>query len=210
MGHPSRQTATVIHMQPPNQQADQKRAQANEEWAACLKQVGQNQDRKAFATLFGHYAPQIKSYGLTTAGVPGLHAFADELVQETMIKVWRNAGRFDQQKAGATTWIFTIARNARIDLLRRNTRHKADVDADDLWLEAEYGAPHEEMEQRRNAVSIRDAIGKLPQEQAQAIGKVYLEGKSHSEVALELEVPLGTIKSRVRLALSKMKLMVNE
>ena len=209
MGLSARDSANVITMQPTTHSDKQPNREAAEKWAGCLRQVAQ-QDRQAFALLFKHYAPQIKSFGLSTNGVPGLDAFADELVQETMIKIWRNADKFDRQKAGATTWIFTIARNARIDILRRNTRHKADIDADDLWLESEDAVPYEELEQRRNVTAIREAIGKLPVEQAQAIGKVYLEGKSHSEVAEELQLPLGTIKSRVRLALGKMKLLVSE
>ena len=209
MGHSAIATAEVIVMPPSKGNGITTGRGANNEWAECINRVAQ-QDKSAFAALFKHYAPQIKAYGLATNGIPGLDAFADELVQETMIKVWRNAQRFDYAKAGATTWIFTIARNARIDLLRRGKRYQSDVDADDLWLESDEAAPVDQLEQRRNAVSIRDAIGQLPIDQAQAISKVYLQGKSHSEVAAELDLPLGTVKSRVRLALSKMKLLVNE
>lgn len=188
----------------------QKASEEADPWAARLVEIAATGDQQAFAAVFEHYAPQIKSYGLSTGGVNGLQAFADELVQETMIKVWRNAAKYDPSKAGATTWIFTIARNARIDLLRRGARHKADVDADDLWLESEDDAPVDALESRRTVATIRAAIGKLPIEQSQVIGKVYLEGKSHSEVAAELQLPLGTVKSRVRLALGKMKLLVTE
>ena len=209
MGLPARNSAQIIAMRPTKDNGTPTGSSANNEWALCINRVA-DQDKKAFAALFKHYAPQIRAYGLATNAVPGLDAFADELVQETMIKVWRNAQRFDGSKAGATTWIFTIARNARIDLLRRGKRYKADVDADDLWLESDEAAPVDQLEQRRNTSTIRAALSQLPVEQAQAISKVYLEGKSHSEVAGELQLPLGTVKSRVRLALSKMKLLVNE
>lgn len=185
--------------------------EGSHEWSDLLTRVGQQQDRRAFERLFSHYAPQIKAYGLSTAGTPGLQAFADELVQETMLKVWRRASVFDASRANATTWIFTVARNARIDLLRRGARHKSDMDADDVWLEAEsHEQPEHIDEVTRVGDDVRAALGNLPIEQSQVLGKVYLEGKSHSEVADELDLPLGTVKSRVRLALNKMKLLVNE
>lgn len=186
-------------------------ASEREMWSATLTTIGEQQDRQAFASLFEHFAPQIKAFGLSTQATPGLNAFADELVQETMIRVWRRAATFDGSKASATTWIFTIARNARIDLLRRGARHKSDVDADDVWLEAEAEQqPAQELETSRTKVRIRSAIEQLPVEQRQVLAKVYLEGKPHSEVALELDLPLGTVKSRVRLALNKMKLLIQQ
>jgi RNA polymerase sigma-70 factor (ECF subfamily) len=180
-------------------------------WSHKLALIGADQDRRLFAELFNHFAPRIKAYGLSTQGIPGTGAFAEELVQETMIRVWRRAATFDAAKASATTWIFTIARNARIDLLRRSSKHNSDIDADDVWLEAEpEQQPVLQLEAHRNITAIREAIGQLPVEQSQVLAKVYLEGKPHSEVALELNLPLGTVKSRVRLALSKMKLLVSQ
>ncbi len=184
-------------------------ASDREMWTELLAGLGKRHDRQDFIALFNHFAPQIKAYGLSTQATPGLHAFAEELVQETMIRVWRRASTFDASKASATTWIFTIARNARIDLLRRGAKHKSDVDADDVWLEAEADQqPVEELEADRNRRLVREAISQLPIEQSQVLAKVYLEGKPHSEVARELNLPLGTVKSRVRLALNKMKLLV--
>lgn len=186
-------------------------AAEREMWTELLTGLGKRQDKRDFVALFNHFAPQIKAYGLSTQATPGLHAFAEELVQETMIRVWRRASTFDASKASATTWIFTIARNARIDLLRRGAKHKSDVDADDVWLEAEEDQqPVEELEAERDRVRVREAISQLPVEQAQVLAKVYLEGKPHSEVALELNLPLGTVKSRVRLALNKMKLLITQ
>jgi RNA polymerase sigma-70 factor (ECF subfamily) len=186
-------------------------AAEREMWTELLTGLGERQDKRGFVALFNHFAPQIKAYGLSTQATPGLHAFAEELVQETMIRVWRRASTFDASKASATTWIFTIARNARIDLLRRGAKHKSDVDADDVWLEAEEDQqPVEELEAERDRVRVREAISQLPVEQAQVLAKVYLEGKPHSEVALELNLPLGTVKSRVRLALNKMKLLITQ
>lgn len=204
-------THNVVTMRPRNSKTTMPTAtMPQDEWAPALLKIARDNDRQAFTAVFTHFAPQIKAYGLSTAGMTGLGAFAEELVQETMLKVWRNAARFDPGKASASTWIFTIARNARIDLIRRGARHKADVDADDLWLESEEGEPCDQLEQKRNASAVRAAISTLPMEQAEVIGKVYIEGKSHSEVAAELSLPLGTVKSRVRLALSKMKLLMTE
>jgi len=204
-------SSNVVTMRPRDTDAKMQTAtMPQDEWASTLLKIARDRDRQAFAAAFRHFAPQIKSYGLSTAGMAGLQAFADELVQETMLKVWRNAAKFDPAKASATTWVFTIARNARIDLIRRGAKHRADIDSDDLWLESDEGEPCDQLEQKRNAAAVRAAISKLPIEQAQIIGKVYLEGKSHSEVAAELALPLGTVKSRVRLALSKMKLLIAE
>lgn len=183
-----------------------------EQWSALLFRVAKDGDRNAYVELFHHFAPQIKAYGLSTQGVPGVSAFADELVQETMVKVWKRAEAFDPRRAAASTWIFAIARNARIDLLRRGARHMSHLDADDVWLEAEEvdSAPDYHTEADRTRSSIRAAMKQLPPEQSQVLAKVYLEGKSHSEVAAEMELPLGTVKSRVRLALKKMQLLVQQ
>ncbi|MEH6549203.1 MAG: sigma-70 family RNA polymerase sigma factor [Pseudomonadales bacterium] len=181
------------------------------DWAEHLAAIAFHQDREAFARLFKHYAPKLKSYALSTAtsGV-SLAQFSDELVQEVMVKVWQRAVQFDSSKAGATTWIFTIARNTRIDLLRRQNRHSNHMDADDVWLEAHDGDPDTEFQQKRTHQVVREAVSQLPVEQSQVIAKVYLEGKSHSEVAEELGLPLGTVKSRVRLAMGKMKVLLEQ
>lgn len=180
-------------------------------WGEKLRKVADHRDRQAFNALFKHYAPQIKSYGLTTNGISGVQAFADELVQECMIKIWHNAAHFNPSKANANTWVFTIVRNTRIDLLRRGARHRADLDADDVWLAADpgHGEPVIALEQQQAIDAIRQNLGKLPVPQNQVLAKVYLEGKTHSEVAAELELPLGTIKSRIRLALGKLKLLLD-
>jgi RNA polymerase sigma-70 factor (ECF subfamily) len=180
-----------------------------DEWTILLTAVAIDSDRQAFAKLFNHFAPLLKAYGLSTvtSGV-SLQPFSDDLVQEVMIKVWNRAHQFDSSKAGVSTWIFTIARNARIDLLRRNNRHANQLDADDVWLEDENADLNKEFEQKRTQQLVREAISQLPIDQAQVLAKVYLEGKSHSEVSAELDLPLGTVKSRVRLAMGKLKLVL--
>lgn len=177
-----------------------------DEWADCLEMIAGGQDREAFARLFRHFAPQIKGYarssGLTMMG----DALADELVQETMTNLWRKAHLFDRAKASATTWVFTIARNLRVDLLRRQNKHQGHLDSDDMWNEPHTdGDGSDWVEQSGVERHIRMGIGRLPVEQRQVIGKVFLEDKSHQEAADELDLPLGTVKSRIRLALKKLR-----
>lgn len=181
-----------------------------DEWQEKLVRVAR-QDRKAFADLFNHFAPKIKAFALSKPYGHNPSQFADELIQEVMIKVWNKADNYNPALAGASTWIFTIARNCRIDLIRRNQRHSYPLEADELLyeLEDEDGiAPFQAVQQQNLERDIRACLDQLPHEQAQIIAKVYMEGKSHQEVADELDLPLGTVKSRVRLALTKLKVMV--
>ena len=136
-----------------------------------------------------------------------------------MVKVWQKASSFNIEKANASTWIFTIARNTRIDLLRKNARHfqnKATsdqyedaFDVDDIWIDNENEDVFNQLVKQRNSEMLHESMKALPMEQSQILRKVYLEDKSHSEIAQELELPLGTVKSRVRLALNKLSLSVD-
>lgn len=178
-----------------------------DEWADCLEAIAEQQDRQSFVQLFKHFAPQIKGYarssGLTMMG----DALADELVQETMTNLWRKAHLFDRNKASATTWVFTIARNLRVDLLRRQSKHMTGLTSDDLWEEpATDDDQTDRIHQSHMAHHIQAGITQLPLEQRQVIGKVFLEDKSHQEAANDLNLPLGTVKSRIRLALKKLRI----
>jgi RNA polymerase sigma-70 factor (ECF subfamily) len=178
-------------------------------WTPLLETVARERDRAAFAGLFRHFAPLIKSFALSSPGMSS-NALAEELVQEVMLKVWNRASTFDASKASATTWIYTLARNCRIDLLRKKFRVREEVDVDELWdLGTEEDELYQEAYQSRLEVDVRESLAGLPVEQRQIIAKVYMEGKSHSEVAEELNLPLGTVKSRIRLAMSKLKVMLD-
>ena len=179
-----------------------------DEWSLLLQKVAQEQDRAAFASLFNHFAPLLKSFALS--GSPLAAAHADELVQEVMLKVWQKAGGFNSRKAAASTWIYTVARNSRTDMFRRLQKFDTPISADDIWLEDAGDEPFIEEQQRRNGIKVRELLSQLPHEQGQILAKVYMEGKSHSEVALELDLPLGTVKSRVRLAMQKLQLTVTD
>jgi RNA polymerase sigma-70 factor (ECF subfamily) len=179
-----------------------------DDWSRLLTQVGAQRDRQAFERVFQHFAPLIKGFHHSRSTQALNAEAADELVQEVMLKVWHKAPRFDQGKASASTWIFTIMRNCRIDMLRRNQRHQNrdnDVDVADIWDENLESQPLLFLQHKRNERDIADGLSALPAEQCHILEKAYMEGKSHSEISEELRLPLGTVKSRVRLAMKKLQ-----
>jgi RNA polymerase sigma factor (sigma-70 family) len=178
------------------------------ELSACLALVAVDRDKAAFARLFDHYAPLIRAYSL--AREPGAGLVADELVQEVMSRVWLKADKYNGKLANLNTWIFTLARNCRIDYFRRNSRYATEIDPTDIFnnIEDEGPGPFQQVQQTRAEESIRTGLKQLPREQAEILTKVYLEGKSHQQTSNELKLPLGTVKSRVRLALKKLEVLV--
>lgn len=178
----------------------------DDEWSQALQLVAQSQDREAFSRLFTHFAPLIKAFAINGSALAAAHA--EELVQEVMIKVWQKATGFNPHKAAASTWIYTIARNCRTDMYRRLQKFDTPINAEDIWPDDQ---DEEEMfaavQQKRDAVRIKEMLQELPHEQSHILTKVYMEGKSHSEVAEELDLPLGTVKSRVRLAMRKLQVI---
>jgi len=178
-------------------------------WSVLLVEVGTSQDRSAFAQLFEHYAPLLKSFAQASRQDGWFPGLAEDLVQEVMIKVWQKAGGYNPQKSSATTWIYTVARNCRIDMLRRkcNTQHLP-LENEDFWHEPDEATPVSLLRQKRTEEHVKLSLEQLPQEQDEILRKVYLEGKSHTEASQELDLPLGTVKSRVRLGLHKLQILV--
>jgi RNA polymerase sigma factor (sigma-70 family) len=173
-----------------------------------LLRVGQQQDKQAFAELFRIYAPLIKGFAVSHANAKFPADAAEELVQEVMFKVWLKAESFEPSKSSANTWVYTVMRNCRIDLLRRNSRRyfgESAMDIDDIWDEADDNLPLVYLQQSRNESLVADSFSTLPDEQRQALTYVYMHGKSHSEIAEETGLPLGTVKSRVRMGLKKLQ-----
>jgi RNA polymerase sigma-70 factor (ECF subfamily) len=127
-----------------------------------------------------------------------------------MLKVWQKADGFNPDKASASTWVYTIARNCRTDLYRRLQKFDTPLSAEDVSLDQEGEEPAAMLHQRRTRERVRHMMGSLPADQAHILAKVYMEGKSHSEVASELDFPLGTVKSRVRLAIQKLQIHMEE
>ena len=177
-----------------------------DEWSLALVQIGESQDRGAFTRFFRHFAPLIKAFALSGSSLSATHA--DELVQEVMLKVWQKAAGFNPEKAAASTWVYTIARNCRTDMFRRLQKFDTQLEAEDVGFELEGHEPTSALHAERGAQRVRELMNHLPQDQAQILAKVYMEGKSHSETAAELGLPLGTVKSRVRLAIQKLQVFM--
>lgn len=174
----------------------------------CIVRVARQRDKNALAELFDHYAPLIRAFSL--ARDPGADLIADDLTQEVMIRIWLKADSYNPRLANLNTWVFTLARNCRIDYLRRNGRFNSAIDPTYIFedLEDEGADPFQLVHQNHLEKNIGAALEQLPLQQALILKKVYLEGKSHQQTSVDLNLPLGTVKSRVRLALKKLKVLV--
>lgn len=171
-----------------------------------LVSVAENRDRDAFRRLFEAFGPRLRAFVGRQGTDP---ATAEEVVQETFINVWRKAHLFDLEKASAATWIFTIARNARIDMLRRENRPALDPDDPALVPDPEPGA-HQQVSRMQEAARLKESMSLLPPEQQEVLRRAFLEEKPHAAVAEELGIPLGTVKSRIRLALGRIRSELGE
>jgi RNA polymerase sigma-70 factor (ECF subfamily) len=168
-----------------------------------LAAVARLQDRAAFARLFAHFAPRVKGY-LLRLGAD--RAQAEDLMQDVMLTVWRKAPAYDPKMASPSTWIFAIARNRRIDALRRDKR--AGLDPDDPGLQPEPALlPDRMLDAGMWERRLAGAIDGLPPEQAQMLRLAYYEDRSHGDIAQSLRLPLGTVKSRLRLAIGRLRSM---
>lgn len=169
--------------------------------ANLLHRLSVRRDDQVFRELFETYGPKVKSYMMRHGA--DAHV-AEDLAQETMLTVWRKASLYSQGKGSATTWIFTIARNLRIDRLRRDRHfqmlpdgHEEEPSDDPL--------PDEMLTDRERESEAQSALQALPPEQLEVVKLAYLEGLSHSDIASRLNLPLGTVKSRMRLAYQKIR-----
>jgi RNA polymerase sigma-70 factor, ECF subfamily len=159
-------------------------------------------DRAAFAALFAKFAPKVKSY-LIKLGAP--NAAAEDLAQDVMVTLWRRAASFDMAKAKASTWIFVIARNAWIDRLRREKVSLAYARVTEQPEASDDEAADDAVARGEDEARIRAAMDTLSEEQRQVVRLSFFEDRPHSEIAEHLALPLGTVKSRLRLALTKLK-----
>jgi len=173
--------------------------QTEPDWSALMCRVRNDQDKVAFAALFRHFAPRLKGY-LMKSGASA--ALAEECAQDVMATLWQKAHLFDASRASVATWVFTIARNRRIDALRRDRR--PEPEALDWGPETEPDqADLYELAQESNRLGA--ALAELPEKQRKLIERAYYGDLSHSEIAAETGLPLGTIKSRIRLALDRLR-----
>jgi RNA polymerase sigma-70 factor (ECF subfamily) len=178
-------------------------------WEDCMAAIALKRDKQSFGELFDHFGPRVKSYLRRLGANDGL---AEDLMQEVMLTVWRRADQFDRTKAAVSTWVFTIARNKRIDALRRQRRPEVDMGDPATVPEPEDDAPQpdEAVNAGQLADILRRAIDGLPPEQAELLNMAFYDDKSHSVIAEEKNLPLGTVKSRLRLALQKLRTGLEE
>ncbi len=165
--------------------------------------IANDKCRSSFAQLFKAFAPKIKAF-LMSQGLNG--QMAEELAQDTLLSVWRKAHLFDEKKAKASTWIYTIARNLRIDFARKEARKKQLPE--NLWHDFEIKTADEKLIDDENTAKIQAALANLNNEQKEVLRLSFFENLSHSQVADALGLPLGTVKSRIRIGILKIKEMI--
>jgi RNA polymerase sigma-70 factor (ECF subfamily) len=171
-----------------------------------IHKVARSRDTNAFQELFLAFSPRIKAMLMRQGADPET---AEEIVQETMLSVWRKAHLFVESKGSFSTWVFTIARNLRIDRLRRNVILQ-DLDAEVEETASDEESPHDALHREQQRVYVTAALQKLTPEQYEVIRLSYIDGLTHTEIAERINVPLGTVKSRMRLAYGKLKEQVGE
>ena len=176
------------------------------EWDRLLLRVGSDRDRSAFKKLYEHFAPRLKSFLLR---IGSDMSAAEEICQESMIMVWRRAETFNPDSAGASTWIFTIARNKRIDKLRKDNRPLPDLN-DPSFFQVPVDKSDDILQRIEEEKKIKNALKNLPAEQAKLILSAYYEEMSHRKIADETNLPLGTVKSRIRLAINRLRSQLEE
>lgn len=169
------------------------------EWIGHIVRIHADKDQTAFAELFRHFAPRVKAF-LMKSGADA--ALAEECTQEVMATLWHKAHMFDPARASVATWIFTIARNRKIDMLRKQRR----PEPEDLpWGPEQEPDQADVMALQQESARLGQALSRLPEKQRELVEKAYFGDLSHSEIAAETGLPLGTIKSRIRLALEKLR-----
>jgi len=188
-----------------NDDSQMKASQAVRPIDSLILEIAKHQSKPAFIELFNQVSSKLKAYAIRCGAN---QADAEEIVQECLLIVWRKAPTFNPTTASAITWLYTIVRNKRIDFVRKQRPDL--IGSSDLWPEPESEHLEKHVESDLNATIIRSLLYELPEEQRQIVFKVYFEGKSHSEIANELDLPLGTIKSRLRLAMKKLDTLAKE
>jgi RNA polymerase sigma-70 factor (ECF subfamily) len=174
---------------------------SHSELAALAAAVAEKRDREAFTRLFDHFAPRLNAHLLRLGSDP---ARAEEITQDVMVVLWRKASLFDPRKSSLSTWLYRIARNRRIDLARRDRQGTLNIDEvgfeplDEADIEREF-----DCQQREEAVRL--AMASLPEEQLSLVRLAFFDGLSHSQISERTGLPLGTVKSRIRLAFTRLR-----
>ncbi|TXR52146.1 sigma-70 family RNA polymerase sigma factor [Reinekea thalattae] len=183
-----------------------KQQDEHQQLAQWLSKVATNRDKAAFTELFKYFSPRVHQFALSKYGNESL---ANEVVQEAMTNVWRKAHLYNADKGAPTTWVYTLSRNVAFDLLRKINNSKEDNLSEDLWpvMEDEQ-TPLSLLSGDLDKAWVKQTIAKLPEKQQQVIHEFYFKEQTHEQVAQQLEIPLGTVKSRLRLAIVKLKQMM--
>ena len=184
---------------PVDGEAKMDRNTSNMMWVALMERVRDQQDQAAFAKLFNHFAPRVKAFLIKSGASPTV---AEDCAQDVMVTLWKKSQLFDPGRASVATWIFTIARNRRIDILRKENRPEPET--------LTWGPDHEPdaaevLEVQQESDMLTKAVATLPEKQKKLILSAYYGDLSHSEIAQQTGLPLGTIKSRIRLALGRLR-----
>jgi RNA polymerase sigma-70 factor (ECF subfamily) len=170
---------------------------------ALIEAVALRRDREAFAELFCHFAPLLKAWMIRSGATP---AAAEDFAQDALLTVWRKADLFDARKARAATWIFTIARNRRLDMLRRDARPLPTPEIE--LAQQDVSRPDDIVVLAEDAERVRHALSQLTPDQAEVLRLAFFLESPHSEIARRLDLPLGTVKSRIRNAMIKLRLIL--
>jgi RNA polymerase sigma factor (sigma-70 family) len=175
--------------------------QGQEEFADLARRVAETRDRKAFEALFDHFAPRLNGY-LQRLGLE--RGEAEDMAQEVMAVLWHKAELFDPAKSSLSTWLYRIARNRRIDAARRERSRVLDPQ-EPMLLPSEPEPVDDEIDSRQRDERVRVALAALPEEQLELVRMAFFLGLSHSQIAERADLPLGTVKSRIRLAFQRMR-----
>lgn len=168
-------------------------------WVAEMQRISARKDEQAFAALFEHFAPRVKAFLMKSGSS---EALAEECAQDVMATVWHKSHLFDAERASVATWIFTIARNRKIDQVRKINR----PEPEDLpWGPEEEPDPSDVLSLQQERARVAEALAALPEKQRFLVEKAFYGDLSHSEIATQTGLPLGTIKSRIRLALERLR-----
>jgi RNA polymerase sigma-70 factor, ECF subfamily len=173
------------------------------EWIVA---IATRQDRAAFTALFRFYAPRIKTMLMRSGAAAEA---AEEFAQEALLLVWRKAAQYDSRRASVAAWIFTIARNLRTDRLRQNQRARLFALYEMAELD-EAERPDDVLDSAEQQSRVRAALNELPEEQARVVQLSFIEGRAHTDIAKLLDLPLGTVKSRLRLAMNRLRNLLGE
>ncbi len=178
----------------------------HDQFARLARRVADDRDKQAFATLFDHFAPRINSYLMRLGMAAGA---SEDLAQDVMIVLWHKAHLFDPAKSSLSTWLFRVARNRRIDLMRRD--RSGLIDPDDPFLHPEETErPDTEVDARTRDGRVRHAMKDLPAEQLELVNMAFFIGLTHSQISEQTGLPLGTVKSRIRLAFARLRRILED